>query len=59
MTEEVVVIEGDGIGREVVPAAVDVLRAFDIAFEFVEAEAGDAVQAATGDALPAATYERV
>lgn len=59
MTDEVVVIEGDGIGREVVPAAVEVLEAFDIDFEFVEAEAGDAVKEATGEALPTETYETV
>ncbi|MFC5136077.1 MULTISPECIES: isocitrate/isopropylmalate family dehydrogenase [Haloferacaceae] len=59
MADEVVVIEGDGIGREVVPAAVEVLEAFDIDFEFVEAEAGDAVKEATGEALPTETYETV
>ncbi len=57
MTQRIVVIEGDGIGKEVVPAAVDVLEAFDIDFEFVAAEAGDAVKAETGEALPPATYE--
>ncbi|GAA0543036.1 isocitrate/isopropylmalate family dehydrogenase [Halorubrum ejinorense] len=59
MTDEIVVIEGDGIGREVVPAAVEVLSAFEFDFEFVTAEAGDATRDATGDALPDATYERV
>ncbi|WP_281193584.1 isocitrate/isopropylmalate family dehydrogenase [Halorubrum sp. F4] len=59
MAEEIVVIEGDGIGREVVPAAIEVLEAFDIGFEFVEAEAGDAVKETTGEALPAETYETV
>jgi 3-isopropylmalate dehydrogenase len=54
---EVVVIEGDGIGQEVVPAAVAVLESLDIDFEFATAEAGDAVQKATGEALPAETYE--
>ncbi|SFG16762.1 3-isopropylmalate dehydrogenase [Halopelagius inordinatus] len=56
MTEEIVVIPGDGIGREVVPAAVSVLEAVGD-FEFVEADAGDAVEAETGEALPAETYE--
>jgi len=43
MAEEIVVIPGDGIGQEVTPAAVSVLDALDIDFEFVEAEAGDHV----------------
>ncbi|MBB6645242.1 3-isopropylmalate dehydrogenase [Halobellus ruber] len=56
--EEIVVIEGDGIGREVVPAAVEVLDAVGD-FEFVAADAGDAVKAETGEALPQATYDAV
>ncbi|MFD1598310.1 3-isopropylmalate dehydrogenase [Halobellus rarus] len=58
MSEEIVVIEGDGIGREVVPAAVSVLEAVGD-FEFVEAEAGDAVKEETGEALPQETYDTV
>ncbi|OYR58675.1 isocitrate dehydrogenase, partial [Halorubrum sp. E3] len=57
MSHEVVVIEGDGIGREVVPAAVEVLEALPVDFEFVEADAGDATKEATGEALPAETYD--
>ncbi|MFD1571929.1 isocitrate/isopropylmalate family dehydrogenase [Halorubrum laminariae] len=56
MSYEIAVIEGDGIGHEVVPAAIDVLDALDVAFEFVEAEAGDATKEETGEALPRATY---
>ena len=59
MTDEIVVIEGDGIGREVVPAAVDVLESLDVDFEFVAAEAGDATKEATGEALPDETYDLV
>jgi 3-isopropylmalate dehydrogenase len=55
--EEIVVVPGDGIGQEVVPAAVDVLDAVGD-FEFVEAEAGDHVEDATGEALPQETYDR-
>ncbi|SFR41500.1 3-isopropylmalate dehydrogenase [Halogeometricum limi] len=58
MTEEIVVVEGDGIGKEVVPAAVTVLDAVGD-FEFVEAEAGDAVREETGEALPQETYDLV
>ncbi len=57
MTHEIAVIPGDGIGQEVTPAAVDVLQALDIDFEFVEGDAGDAVKAETGEALPADTYD--
>ncbi|WP_247002185.1 isocitrate/isopropylmalate dehydrogenase family protein [Halosolutus gelatinilyticus] len=57
MTHEIAVIPGDGIGREVTPAAVAVLEALDIDFEFVEADAGDAVKEETGEALPQETYE--
>jgi 3-isopropylmalate dehydrogenase len=55
MTETVLVVPGDGIGGEVVPAAVEALEAV-ADFEFVEAEAGDHVKAETGEALPEETY---
>jgi len=55
-TPTIVVVEGDGIGPEVVSPAVDVLDAVGD-FEFVEREAGDAVKAATGEALPQGTYD--
>jgi 3-isopropylmalate dehydrogenase len=58
MTDEIVVVEGDGIGKEVVPAAVSVLDAVGD-FEFVAAEAGDAVKERTGEALPQETYDLV
>jgi len=61
MTNEIVVIPGDGIGQEVVPAAVEVLEAVadepGPEFEFSEAEAGDGVKDRTGEALPESTYE--
>ncbi|PSP95621.1 NAD-dependent isocitrate dehydrogenase [Halobacteriales archaeon QS_4_62_28] len=55
MTHEIAVIPGDGIGQEVTPAAVEVLGALGIDFQFVEGEAGDAVEDATGAALPRET----
>ena len=58
MGDEIVVVEGDGIGREVVPVAVEVLDAVGD-FEFRSARAGDAVKAETGEALPQATYDAV
>ncbi|WP_459193820.1 isocitrate/isopropylmalate dehydrogenase family protein [Halosimplex sp. J119] len=57
MTHEIAVIPGDGIGQEVTPAAVEVLEAIDVDFDFVEGEAGDAVKAETGEALPTETRE--
>jgi len=59
MTEEIAVIPGDGIGREVVPAAVRVLEAVDPEFSFREAEAGDAVAEERGTPLPDSTVETV
>ncbi|WP_129115829.1 3-isopropylmalate dehydrogenase [Halegenticoccus tardaugens] len=56
MTEEIAVIPGDGIGREVVPAAVGVLDAVGD-FDFVEADAGDHVKDEAGEALPQETYD--
>ncbi len=59
MTERIAVIPGDGIGREVVPSTRQVLDAVEPEFEFVEADAGDAVKAETGTALPDETRELV
>lgn len=49
------VIPGDGIGREVVPAALDVLRATGLPLEITEAEAGWECFQRTGTALPDTT----
>jgi 3-isopropylmalate dehydrogenase len=57
MTDDVAVVPGDGIGKEVVPAAVEVLESVAPDLAFVEGEAGDAVQADTGAALPDATRD--
>jgi 3-isopropylmalate dehydrogenase len=56
--ERIAVVPGDGIGQEVVPVAVDVLDAVG-EFEFVHADAGDAVAAETGTPLPDETYDAV
>jgi 3-isopropylmalate dehydrogenase len=58
MSEEIAVVPGDGIGQEVVPVAVDVLDAVGD-FEFVHADAGDAVKEQTGTALPDETRAAV
>ena len=56
MAERIAVIPGDGIGKEVVPAARRVLESV-ADFEFVEADAGDATKEETGEALPQETYD--
>lgn len=54
---------GDGIGPEVMAAAIAVLEALeeknDIGFNFVELPVGDEVKAKTGVALPPGTVEEV
>ena len=57
MAEEIAVIPGDGIGQEVVPAAIDVIEALGVGFEFVEGRAGDHVLESHGEALPQETYD--
>lgn len=56
MTDSILVIPGDGIGQEVIPAAVEVLETVND-FDFITADAGDHVLAETGNALPDETYE--
>lgn len=53
----ILVIPGDGIGREVIPAAVSVLQATGLPLRFVEADAGWECFQRQGDALPPATLE--
>lgn len=57
MSYQIAVIEGDGIGQEVVPAAIDILESLDLDLEFKHGEAGDAVKDETGEALPQEAYE--
>jgi len=57
MTRQIALIPGDGIGTEVLPAAVRVLEALDLDFEYVEGEAGDAVAERTGEPLPEETRD--
>ncbi|MHB0877174.1 MAG: isocitrate/isopropylmalate dehydrogenase family protein [Anaerolineae bacterium] len=55
----VVLIPGDGIGRDVVPAAVEVLQATGVGFSFTEAEAGWDCFERRGTALPEETLAAV
>lgn len=57
MSHKIAVIPGDGIGQEVTPAALDVLEATTVEFEFVTGDAGDETKAETGTALPEETRE--
>jgi homoisocitrate dehydrogenase len=59
MAESVCVIPGDGVGREVIPAALTVLRAALPGVGVVEAEAGWATFQKTGSALPPETLAAV
>ncbi|MHA1237637.1 MAG: isocitrate/isopropylmalate dehydrogenase family protein [Candidatus Odinarchaeia archaeon] len=56
-TYHIMVIVGDGIGPDIVPATVDVLNATGINFEFEYYDAGDETLAKTGKALPDETLE--
>ena len=57
MTHRIVLISGDGIGAEVIPAARQVLESMLLPLEFQVAEAGFAVFEQQGNALPPATLE--
>ncbi|PJF37119.1 MAG: isocitrate dehydrogenase [Candidatus Thermofonsia Clade 1 bacterium] len=57
MTFTICLIEGDGIGKEVVPAAARVLSALDLPISFTQAEAGWECFCKCGDALPEATLD--
>jgi len=55
MAYRICVIEGDGIGREVIPATVEVLRATGVDFAFEPAEGGFGCFERRGTALPPET----
>ena len=59
MTKAVAVIPGDGIGPEVVDAALDVLDALDVDLELLHVDAGFACRKRTGAYLPEATLAAV
>ena len=59
MAHRICTIGGDGIGREVVPAAVEVLRATGLDLEFTDALAGLECFERDGDTLPAETLAAV
>lgn len=57
MGKRITVIPGDGIGREVMDAAMLVLEKLDLPFEYVWMEAGDNALEKYGKALPDETLE--
>lgn len=56
---KICLINGDGVGREVIPAAAEVLGALGLGLEFVEAHAGFEHFKQSGDAIPDATLSAV
>ena len=56
---EIAVIPGDGIGKEVMEAAINILDGLDVEFNFSYADAGDDCLEAPGVALPDETLELV
>ncbi|HEX2916714.1 MAG TPA: isocitrate/isopropylmalate dehydrogenase family protein [Chloroflexia bacterium] len=57
MTHNLLIIKGDGIGPEVVSAAVEVLQQLELDLHFEEAKAGYACYQECGDPIPQATIE--
>ena len=55
MAYTITLIPGDGVGKEVIPAAAEVLQILNLGFTFVEAGAGFACFEKYGSALPDAT----
>ncbi|WP_295722222.1 isocitrate/isopropylmalate family dehydrogenase [uncultured Methanobrevibacter sp.] len=56
---EITVIPGDGIGSEVMEAAINILDGLDVDFNFTYADAGDDCLEKTGVALPDETLDLV
>lgn len=55
----IVLINGDGVGQEVIPAAAEVLAALGLGLKFVHAPAGFEHFMRTGNAIPAETLAAV
>jgi homoisocitrate dehydrogenase len=59
MALTICLIEGDGIGREVVPAAAEALAALGLDLTFTHASIGYGAYQATGQALPEAAVDAI
>jgi len=55
----IILIPGDGVGREVIPAAAEVLAALSLGLEFQEAPAGFEHFQKTGNAIPDETLAEI
>ncbi len=55
--KRIAVVPGDGIGREVIEAALEVLNSFNLPFKYEWGEAGDEVKEKKGVALPEETLQ--
>ena len=55
--KKILVIPGDGIGLEVIPATVSVIESLSLKIEFINADAGDEIKKQTGNALPVEVLE--
>ena len=55
--KKILVIPGDGIGLEVIPASVSVIESLSLKIEFINADAGDEIKKQTGNALPVEVLE--
>jgi homoisocitrate dehydrogenase len=59
LSRRIVLIPGDGVGQEVIPAAAEVLSHLGLGLEFVEARAGFEHFQKTGNAMPDETLAEV
>ncbi len=59
MTQTITVIRGDGIGPEIMEAALHVLDAMDVGLDYEFADAGLAALEKTGELLPATTMDSI
>lgn len=57
--QKICVIRGDGVGKEVIPAAAKVLSALGLDIQWVEAEAGYELFRRSGEAIPDATLAAI
>jgi homoisocitrate dehydrogenase len=58
-SQSICLIPGDGVGKEVIPAAAEVLGALGLGLTFVEANAGFEYFQHSGDAIPDATLAAI
>jgi homoisocitrate dehydrogenase len=56
--KKIALIPADGVGKEVIPAAKELLNALRINFEFIDLDAGWETFQRTGKALPQVKFNR-